>query len=225
MAKIKKLTSALYRVSALLPDSEPLKWLLRTKAIGVYENTTLVALPDSGAKTGKDILLEKIFSDLPQLIDALELCSSGTLVSSLNYEVLKREYVNIKKFIEGRKTELAPEQKLISCITDITEPTIHSIEQPKAINETNKTNMSNKTNVSNMSNKTNMSNYFNPGQRKERIIDFLKGKEAKTISEIRTIFNGIGKKSVQRDLFDLVKLGQLKMEGDRRWRKYALFQT
>lgn len=91
MDRIKKLTSALYRVTDLLSDREPLKWTLRDKAIDIFNNF----LKD------RDIILSDI-------INMLELFSPESSISNLNYNILKKEYEKLRLFIEKNKESLVP---------------------------------------------------------------------------------------------------------------------
>jgi predicted HTH transcriptional regulator len=60
------------------------------------------------------------------------------------------------------------------------------------------------------------------GPRKEKILNLLKEHGARTISEITPFFEEISEKSIQRDFADLVRVGKVIAEGEKRWRKYKL---
>ncbi len=204
MDKVQKLTGALYRVTDLLSDREPLKWLLRNKAINIYENITSIIFAKN-----KDNIIEETLNNLSQIISILELVSMGAFISNLNFDVLKREYVNLRALIEGKKGDIAPEQKLLSDIT-IGQPSKPSIGQlPK-----------NKTDVRNIHDSVTHKPMVI--DRKQKILDFLSNEGPKTISEITPVFNGISEKTIQRDLLELVKSGKVRAEGEKRWRKYSI---
>ena len=108
--RIQKLTAALYRVTDLLSDKEPLKWTLRDKALNLYDD--LVSVKNT---KDKDSLLDNSLKKLPrQIVASLELVSAGVCVSNLNFEILKREYLFLKNFIEGKKTDIAYDSKILS---------------------------------------------------------------------------------------------------------------
>lgn len=202
MERTQKLTSALYRVTDLLPNNEPLKWILRNRAVNLYDN--LVSFEFSKDKDG---VLNEIFNNLSQLIYLLELSFLGASIGSLNYNILKREYESLRSFIEGKKGEIVPEQKLLSDIS-IGHNIGHCIGplSPKV---------------------KPLENLGNKGltlDRKQKILDFLKNGGYKTISEISSIFNinEISEKTIQRDLSELVNIGKLSADGERRWRRYKL---
>lgn len=188
MDRIKKLTNALYRVTELLSDKEPLKWTLRDKAINIYDN-----------------FLKDKYIVLSDIIDMLDLFSPESSISNLNYDILKKEYKNLRSFIEENKKNIIPEQKLIIDFSIGQIPIGHIEEKEQKPKE-----------------KTIKTPVFPISSfRKEKIIEFL-GQGPKTISEITPLFHEISEKSIQRDLFDLVKLGKVMAEGEKRWRKYKL---
>jgi len=181
MDRIKKLTSALYRVTDLLSDKEPLKWTLRNKAIDLYDNL----LKD------KNIVLSDI-------INMLDLFLPESSISNLNYDILKKEYIKLKSFIEENKETLIPEQKLVIDLS-IGQDSIGQVASKSDFETRSRTSSS----------------------RKEKILEFL-NQGPKTISEITPLFQEISEKSIQRDLIDLVRLGKVATEGEKRWRKYKL---
>jgi len=86
--RFKKLTSALYRVTDLLSDKEPLKWTLRDKAIELYNN-----------------FLSDKKVNMSDIINILDLFSSEYFIANLNYDILKKEYKNLMSFIQENKKE------------------------------------------------------------------------------------------------------------------------
>jgi len=228
--KIKKLTNALYRVTDLLSDKEPLKWTLRNKAVIIYENLVSVILL-TGEVKDKNYILNETLNYISQLINTLELVSMGTYVSNLNFEILKKEYINLKSFIEGSKDEIVAEQKLLPVCADRPE-TAESIEHNGQAAKSNgqKTSIGHKTDVQDRVLHKRVARKENGlkiddrkiDDRKQKIFELIKKEGAKTISEITPLFSGVSAKSVQRDLLELVRTGKLNAEGEKRWRKYKL---
>ena len=181
--RIKKLTNALYRVTDLLSDKEPLKWTLRDKAIELYNNFI----------TDKEI-------NMSDIMDMLDLFSSESSIYNLNYDILKKEYKNLLSFIGQNKENL--KTRLIEPFSPI--EIVKQKEKPK---EKEKEPI--------------IRNNSNSNSRKDKIIELL-NQGPKNISEITPLFQGMSGKSIQRDLFDLVKLGKVVAEGEKRWRKYKL---
>ncbi len=224
MDKIKKLTKALYRVTDLYSNKEPLKWVLRKNAINLHSNLMFVMsdmsnnmsdmsnnmsnnMPDmsdnmSNMSNRKNIIIfEEIMNSISQIIYNLEIAPSGSYILDTNFEILKNEYILLKSFIEGGKGTIFKEQKLL-------------IERDSVVYPDNKQLLSLKNIDININN-----------NRKQKILDFIRKNGIKkpiTIKEIGLIFENISLKSIQRDLLDLIKSGAIKAKGERRGRTYFL---
>jgi DNA-binding transcriptional ArsR family regulator len=173
-------------VTDLLSDKEPLKWTLRDKAIDIYSN-----------------LINNKNIDFSMIISILDLFSQESSISNLNYDILKKEYKNLKSFIEENKESIIPEQGFIlDFSTRPPAPTVPSGQAKSgAVGHP--------------------IGHIGHNSRKEKILEFL-NQGPKTISEIAPLFQEISEKSIQRDLIDLKRLGKVATEGEKRWRKYKL---
>lgn len=203
--RIQKLTAALYRVTDLMSDKEPLKWTLRDKALSMHDCVmSIKTIKD------KDRALNDALDYSFHVIKSLELVAGGACISNLNFEILKREYIYAKNFLEGKKNQLVYDQKIVPEI--MFGPA--KKEKEPALLESDRINI-------NMV--INEAAEIHTESRKGKILDFLKEGGAKTVGEIAAIFNGgASDKAVQRDLFDLVKLGKVSAKGEKRWRKYEI---
>ena len=220
--RIQKLTAALYRVTDLLSDKEPLKWTLRDKALNLYDD--LVSVKNV---KDKDSLLDNSLKNFAQIIKSLELVSAGVCVSNLNFEILKREYLFLKNFVEGKKTDIAYDSKMLLDLASS-----GKISSKSGVDERNgapqrilseKSQINQAYSEKNSSYTETVSQEINPQSRKGKVLDFLKNGPAKSVNEIAVIFNGeTSEKSIQRDLLDLVKMGKISAIGDKRWRKYEV---
>ena len=109
--KIKKITEALYRVTELFSDKEPLKWQMRTTGLELFNFLT--------SNEEKEIFdANKIFDLIRQLNRLLQLAyASSTFVSSINFEILRREYLSLSDSIatqmEKRKQEFLSLENLL----------------------------------------------------------------------------------------------------------------
>ena len=187
--RLQKLTEALYRVTDLFSDKEPLKWSLRDNAIELYSKLTSIRRNSSN--------FQDVIEYANRIIRILEIASTGTIVSSMNFDILRKEYINLMSVVEGNKEVIIPEISIGQIKTK-------EIETPiKPVRET-----------------VLKRKGLHSEERKKKIIDFLKQNGERTIKEISVIFTGISEKSIQRDLSDLVKIGQLISKGEKRWRTY-----
>lgn len=216
--KVQKITSALYRVTDLLSDKEPLKWTLRDKAIGLHDN--LVSVKNT---KDKDYLLNDSLKKFLQIIKSLELVSSGVCVSNINFEILKREYSLLKDFIEGKKTDMANDPKIVleASFFDKKNREINLGRPQKETANKNGLLDAPETIKTNLFYGQEKRQEIDPQSRKGKVLDLLKKGQAKSVNEIAVNFNGeVSEKSIQRDLLDLVKMGKISAMGDKRWRKY-----
>lgn len=218
--RTQKLTGAMYRVTDLLSDKEPLKWTLRERAVNLLNNLMSVMSSTANLRD-KNIIFDEIKNSIAQLSKILDLTSMGTYTTSFNFDVLKKEYNNLQFMIEDEKGSLFPETILLleenikpekevkTSITDIkrTEEDKGNKEQKSVINTATKP----KTFVR-----------YDNNSRMEKVINLLRNNNNKTIKEIAVVFEGISEKTVQRDLLELVKMGKVDARGEKRWRTYSL---
>jgi hypothetical protein len=192
--KIKKLTEALYRVTDLYPDREPLKWTLRELSLDIYANIMSI-MSNKKSKPLKDNL-----DSMSDIINILELASLGGFISDINFGILKREYVGLKSWLENKK-----EESILEIKTEQEKPALVQ-NNKKTIGHSNGHSIGHK----------------GQNERKQKIYDFLKREGEKTTKEIALNFEDISEKSIQRDLLEMVKSGELRAEGEKRWRIYSV---
>jgi DNA-binding transcriptional ArsR family regulator len=161
----------------------------------------------------RSIVFDEVKEAIGQIERTLDLMSFGTYTTSLNFEILKKEYRNLLLAIEGDKSLIITEPQLL--IGEIEKPLLNKLREDnghkghEAVIKRTTTNNTNNVHYENSSRST-------------KIIDFLKTKESGTVKDIASIFNGISEKTVQRDLLALAAAGKLLAKGEKRWRTYSL---
>lgn len=205
--KCRKITEALYRVTDLLPEQEPLKWGLRERAMSIFSKITeLKDIPTH--KKARN--LEEIIHSASGILNFLELASAASFISQLNFEVLKREYLALVNFIEDRKEEFLPAEQILI------QPMPASGNFLKEKNDKGHNGQKNKKLAKEMS-------VMDDIDRRTKILVILNNnKNWVSIKDIISTFNDIGPKTVQRELSAMVSQGLLKTTGEKRWRKYSL---
>ena len=232
-----KLTEALYRVTDLFSDSEPLKWLLRRDGLEIFESILKIktASPNERVR-GLDIISENI----RQSIRTLELASSGSFISEANFQVLKREYLGLADYLAERKYDILPEPSAVGLIGH--EP-IGQLSNgfngqcvPSQIHDKNEENENGQNSVLTIDNpnagdndngnnitRSDVAANGGGGERRGEIISFIKEKDWVSIGELADVFRGrISGKTLQRDLVGMATEGLLIKEGEKRWRRYKL---
>lgn len=231
--QVQKITEALYRVTEFFPDKEPLKWRLRSDAIEVFDFLL-------SSENKKEIFgIEKILNLIQGIERALRLASSfGPYMPSVNFEILRREYLalgdSLEAQMESKKQELLSLRNLlpvsIGQSTDSNGQSDDSNGQffvdngHPQIKKEKETQGRSLQLVAAARTGLASTNGHLPllKERQKKILSALKGNGWVTIREISASLPEYGEKSVQRDILEMVEAGILKKTGDKRWRKYSL---
>ncbi len=89
--KTQKITSAVYLVTDIMSDSEPIKWELRSGSIKLM---SLINLSEyQGQNTN---IIDQINASLMSVVSLLDVSLIGGLISSMNHSILIREYINLR---------------------------------------------------------------------------------------------------------------------------------
>ena len=98
--KAEKLVTATYMITNFLSDKEPIKWKLREACLSMLSDVSV--LKDKNTQERSDIFV-RVLSTVGEILSLLEIARLSGFISEMNYSILKREYVFIKKQIELRK--------------------------------------------------------------------------------------------------------------------------
>lgn len=110
-----KLCLAVYRVTELFPEKEPLKFALREKANRILADSVLIFSqnPVNLTKEQKSKIFEQILGNTEILQGYFEVAQAQKWLKKENFLVLKREYAKIRKEISQKplkKQNRPPEQ-------------------------------------------------------------------------------------------------------------------
>src|SRR3989344_5224357 len=205
-----KITEALYRTTDVMFDGEPLKWSLRETGVDILN---IVSNLNSGSQL-RDI--EKLNGLIKNLFLKLELASSGTFISKVNFEVLQREYSMLGDYAMKQEQPILLEYRTKEITDTVSDKDIlDKAEMSEKVEEVEP-----KTEEPSVPEEKKIEPDPN---RKAVIISVLESNGHSSISDIARLFNGtIGEKTVQRELNALVEVGVIKKEGEKRWRRYFL---
>lgn len=107
-----KLTLAVYRVTELFPEKEPLKFSIREKANQILTDGLLIFSknPVSLAKEQEKKVFEQVSAGIEVLQGYLEVAQGQHWLKDENFLVLKKEYDKMREEINGRipRKEAAP---------------------------------------------------------------------------------------------------------------------
>lgn len=230
VSKNERLSSALYMVTNLMPDSEPLKWKLRELSLSLLSeiNNSFGTEFQIGS-----FVTDKIMSTITNILSYISVALSDANVSQMNFTILKQEYESLKNMISaGSNTEVFASyvlsgvkvssnilpagdfaKELATAVPDHTDyhpsTMVNKVTPKPTIDIPKKVNQS-------------LAETGDKGGRKESIKQFLKGREWTSIKDISRAIPSCSVKTVQRDLVDLVNLHVLEKVGERRWSRYRI---
>ena len=100
--KSERLTAAIYLVTDLFDDHEPLKWDLRTKAVSLLSFIT-VSWNSSLSAGGRVASIEEVLSSI---VFSFELATRSNLISEMNFSLLKEEFLSLRSFLSSEGENL-----------------------------------------------------------------------------------------------------------------------
>ena len=98
MRKAEKLTTALYMVTDILSDKEPMKWRARETGVDVLSDVTVAATASTSEKMNT---LRIVLKKIERIVSYLDIASSTRMISEMNASVLKKEYLALRDNIEA----------------------------------------------------------------------------------------------------------------------------
>lgn len=213
--KVQKLTQAVYLVTSLISDNEPIKWHLREESLDIL--TDMAFNHDQHISPLYKVSgLESVLVKISRLLSFLEVSLSAGFVSEMNLLLLKKEYLNLKQILEEKLKENNVSH-FLGNLTDSFDPGHPVLESKNLVTKDSKS--SEYLKINRLPHK---SRDLAKNSRRSIILDFLKGKDWTSIKDITEAVAGCSAKTIQRELADLVQKGILKKKGDRRWSRYLL---
>jgi hypothetical protein len=226
--KTEKITAALYLVSGLLHDEEPMKWELRDHGVELLSSSFTAS---SSLPVDRNSVIQSLFTSALETISLLNVARISNLISEMNHSVLVKEIDNVLSLLRDRLAASAESAGLVLSenffkTPDLFSSGFRSDERDKKIESNGRSNVSS-TNTSN-----NLGLIKNPqgqsvveqkkSQRQTNIINILKGQSNLTIKDFSKIIKDCSEKTIQRELLELVEKGIVMKEGERRWSRYSL---
>lgn len=95
--RAEKLTTALYLVTDIMPEKEPMKWKVREVVVDLLSDITISS---SLSVSEKMTILRNIMKKAEKVVAFLEVAQSAHLMSEMNSSMLKKEYLALKDSVE-----------------------------------------------------------------------------------------------------------------------------
>lgn len=210
-----KITNTVYRILDFLPDSDPLKNRAKEKVLAILENLTLVSGAVGWISLQKEKASAQLLDDIEILENYLKVGRHQGWIDNMNFLIITKEYHQIKsgiKFPKGivrESLEIANKiplpkisDSLIKGDTKLINKNLPlSVDQKQDNVEVEKDNI--KT--------TGIEKY---SQRQGKILEILDKKEKAQVSDFIKDLPNVTKRTVRRDLDDLLKRGKIMRIGD-----------
>ncbi len=175
-----KLTIALYKVTDLFPENEPLRYQIRQKSLEILSSL----IGENPQITTSHI--QELSRNIEILCRYFEIAQAQNWVDKKNLEILAREYRKIQEdFLEREKIHSETSSQKNREKTP-------SISKKERIQKASQGSKNKKT---------------TPTERKIRILELLKHKKTLTLSEIKNLFFQVSQRTIRRDMEDLIKKG------------------
>ncbi len=236
--KTEKLVTAIYLLTGLMSDKEPMKEKLR----GLATEFLLSALEMSERIWGEESFQKNLIRLICEISAFFDIAERTKMVSKMNYTILMNELKNLSNFLITSSTNYSsakiafepnlfdgnynymPDQGTASFTDQILNGNFAKgipIYKGQIELKDNSKNTADQK-MPNINQKVEKKVVKDKGNRQETIISMLKGGLKLTIKDFAKNIKGCSEKTIQRELIDMVSKGVLKKEGERRWSKYFL---
>ncbi len=222
--KTEKITAALYLVSGLLKDTEPIKWELRDKGMDLISSSFMAS---SSVPGDKNSVIQSLFSAALETVSILNIARISNLISEMNHKLLIREIDQVVGMLKDRLAQNAENAGYILSESFFRTPDLFTSgfksDSPStpASAFPSKGQNSGKNLYKGPSNPIERST-SKKTERQEAILSLLRTQSGLTIKDFSRVIKGCSEKTIQRELLELVDRGIVKKEGERRWSTYSL---
>ena len=175
--KYLKLTNALYKIIEFFPEGEPLKNKTKEKALEVMESLVLV----QGNPGNKEKVSAQILEDIEVLKSYLRLGKSQGWIDSVNFLILSKEYDKVKEEIQPAYSVMQRGAGLL----------IDGIGKQITFEQNNEEQTVDSQDVI--------------SERQKKIIEILRKQEKAQVGDLKKVFSNVSKRTLRRDLDDLLK--------------------
>lgn len=227
--KTEKITAALYLVSGLLKDDEPMKWELRDHGMDLMSASFMASSNMPGDKSS---VIQSLFTAALETISLLNVAKISNLVSDMNHALLVREIDAVVAMLRDRLAENAENAGYVLSENFFRTPDMFSTgfkadHRPGGVSHDKGAHGHGSAQTKQEQGKTRVLEGHTTVQakkdnRQDAIINVLKGQSNLTIKDFSKVIKDCSEKTIQRELIDLVDRGIVKKEGERRWSRYSL---
>ena len=184
--KFLKLTNTVYKVLEFFPESDPLKNRAKDRALSVMEGLVLLTEVDGWISFQKEKTRVQVLEDIDVLLGYLWIAKSQGWLNSVNCLIISNEYEKVKR-------EIGPARELTQKLPGLNE------QEPKQ---------------DLLEDEEVESTPHEITERQRKILEFLSQNEKAQVSDLKTILPDITKRTIRRDLDELLGGGKVVRMGD-----------
>ncbi|MFA5934725.1 MAG: hypothetical protein WC827_02480 [Candidatus Paceibacterota bacterium] len=236
--KTEMIVTAVYLLTGLMSDNEPMKERVRELATELISN----ALNMSERVWGEEFFQKNILNTISEISVLFNIAESTKMVSKMNHDILALELQKLSDFLitstsnySSAKIAFSPnifsgdynyvpdKSYQNSSLNNQSSSSVNSqdfYKGQKDIKDTEKDTVLNK--MSPTKSEVGEKNIKDKNNRQDIIKSMLKSGVKLTIKDFAKNIKGCSEKTIQRELIAMVSSGVLKKEGERRWSKYFL---
>lgn len=205
--KTEKIVAALYLVTSVMPEADPLRLMIRNQSL------ELLSLTRRATHFFHKYVAD-VISQAQEIISSLDIAFLSGYISEMNKNVIAKELV---KFVEDARRKGHPIGGLVIEDNFFELPAAELTPQKPAHVQRPAPSAMPKT-PSQGQNKTGS----RKTERKTRIVENLKKHGPLTIKDIASHVKDCSEKTIQRELIGLIKDKIVQRRGERRWSVYSL---
>jgi len=240
--KTERILTAVYMVTNLLDEHEPLKWDIRKLGLDLLSFN--LSLKDKSSAGATEVIF-LCLSTILRIVSLLDVARTTGLISEMNFALLKKELLALAEIVNSmKKTSYSGEKFILpGRLFDVSDflggaaNVKHSREKELPENEKMATvamegpdnSKGQNTGDSGSQTPSRTNKLSRKGQlvdkkdiRKNIIINLLRQRHFLTLKDFSDVIKDCGGKTIQRELLELVKFGVLEKTGTRRWSRYHL---
>ena len=223
-----KLTDSVYKVLEFFPESDPLKNRAKDKTLAIMESLILIDETSGWASFQKEKAKTQLLEDIDILLGYLWIGKSQGWLNSSNCLIIANEYEKIKKGIEpmieltkklpGIDSSFGAAQDKPPTLQERTQEAPFGSPGP-VFNDTRGNPMPSDADDIENPDSSNISDRQNPPSyeitaRQRKIIEFLIKNERAQVMDLQKILPDITKRTIRRDLDELLEAGKIIRSGD-----------
>lgn len=210
--KTERIVSAIYLVTGIIKDNEPIKWELRELCMSLI---SLMTSLNSNDLVDKNLVFHNYFTTSVQVVTFINILNNNGLISDMNSNILKREIESILVYLREQSKNANRSAGYILSDSFFAVDQGVSSDRGQIINKKASNDLHiQKDNAQFIKDKKD--------SRKDSILTLLSKSPDLTIKDFVKVITDCSEKTIQRELIDLVEKGLIKRKGERRWSTYSL---